>query len=201
MPTPSDIGTLLAKRRACTSRAGADTEFRPYKSNRVVLAGWAVLAPFSKIQTKMKVRRLLELSPRIRVAIGIALLLLVLVLIYPFKTTIVPAWPLRVLNESRVPVRGVNVTEHWQYALLEDAAQEETQKTDGDGRVSFPSRSIRANLLQRAWARLTRKKEGTGTRPVPPASIVVWGSKDVETTVATYDADEAPHPELVVRTK
>ncbi len=141
-----------------------------------------------------------ELDPRVRATIGILLLLLILALLYPFKTTYVPAWPIRVTNQERAPVSRINITEHWQYALLEDAAQEETQKTDDDGRVSFPARSIRANLLQRVWAAVTRKKEGApGTKRLPPASIVIWGSKDHETTVAVYKTSEAPPTELIVR--
>ena len=140
------------------------------------------------------------MNPRIRVAIGVLLLLLILFLLYPFKTTIVPVWSLRVVNAARTPVSGINVTEHWQYVLLEDAAHDEAQKTDHDGRVSFPERTIRANLLQTAWAKFNRKKEGDpGFKRVPPATIVVWGSKEYEATVSVYNPDQAPESEILVR--
>ena len=80
---------------------------------------------------------------------GAAVLLLALFL-YPFKTTIVPRWRLNVVDETRVlGVPDIRVTEHWQHYLLESEGHEEMQKTNQNGLVDFPTRTIRASLASR----------------------------------------------------
>ena len=118
--------------------------------------------------------------------IGI-LLLLVLTLVYPFQITIVPAWDLRIVDETRAPVGAINVTEHWRHYLFESYGQEDLRRTTADGRVSFPARTMRASLLSRAWARIkTIAGDGRHARRDAAASVVVWGSKDYETAVEVY---------------
>jgi hypothetical protein len=60
-----------------------------------------------------------------RRAAAASILLLGLILFYPFQTTIVPEWSLKVVDEEGLPVRDVNVTEHWQHFLLESASHED----------------------------------------------------------------------------
>lgn len=140
------------------------------------------------------------LGPRVRAAIASFLLLLLLVLVYPFKTTIVPEWNLKVVDDGGVAVGEINVTEHWQHYLLESAAHEDVQRTGQDGLVSFPARSIRASLLGRAWATINRiKQDGRRAKRMPAASIVVWGSKHYATTVTVYAPNEPPQSHIVVQ--
>lgn len=140
------------------------------------------------------------LAPRVRAAIATFLLLLLVVFVYPFKTTIVPEWNLKVVDDSGVALGEINVTEHWQHYLLESAAHEESQRTSQDGFVSFPARAIRASLLGRGWATVSRiKQDGRRARRMPVASIVVWGSKDYATTVTVYAPNELPQSHIVVQ--
>jgi hypothetical protein len=147
------------------------------------------------------IQRISDLGPRFWKAVAAALILLLVILIYPFKSTVVPDWHLRVVDEKGAPVRAINVTEHWQHYLLESAAHEELQQTGNDGTVKFPDRAIRASLLRRLLATLDRLDEtGTKARREPSASVVVWGSKSHETAVAVYHEGQAPQSEIVVHT-
>lgn len=140
-----------------------------------------------------------QLGPRWRKALGSALLALLLILLYPFKTTTVPEWNLRVLDDSGSAVRGIKVTEHWQHYLLEASGHEDPRTTNEEGRVGFPARSIRASLLRRLLARVGKiGSQGDRSRTDPYGSVVVWGSKDHATTVAVYPEGGIPQPEIIV---
>jgi hypothetical protein len=130
-----------------------------------------------------------------------AVLVVLLLLFYPFQTTIVPEWSLKVVDEEGAPVREVNVTEHWQHFLLESASHEEMRPVQENGAVSFPERTIRASLLRRGIATIDRfKTDGWRARRSPAASVVVWGNKDYATTVAVYIPSELPPSHVMVPT-
>jgi hypothetical protein len=142
-----------------------------------------------------------KIGPRLIRALTGLLLLLAVLLLFPFKTTIVPTWTLRVMDESATPVPGINVTEHWQHYLLENSGHEDLRQVGADGRVSFPERTIRASLLRRFLANVSRvDKTGAEAKSEPYASVVVWGSKAHETAVAVYHEEQSPQSEIVVHT-
>lgn len=127
------------------------------------------------------------------------LLAVALLLFYPFQTTIVPEWTLKVVDEEGAAVREVNVTEHWQHFLLENEAHEELKPVADNGAVEFPARTIRASLMRRGVATIRRIKQGGWrARRSPAASIVVWGNKAYATTVAVYDASHLPQSHVTV---
>jgi len=142
-----------------------------------------------------------KIEPRVRRVLVVLLLLLAVLLLFPFKTTIVPDWPLRVVDQSGTSVPGIKVTQHWQHYLLESTGHEEVRQAGDDGRVSFPERTIRASLLRRFLATVIRlTKSGTQAKRDPYASLVVWGSKFHETAVAVYHEEQSPQPQVVVHT-
>src|SRR6202022_1146592 len=63
-----------------------------------------------------------------------ALLTAAIVLVYPFQTTVAPAWHLRVIDDTGLAVPGIKVTEHWQHNSLESTGHEDFETTDRDGR-------------------------------------------------------------------
>jgi hypothetical protein len=77
-------------------------------------------------------------------------------LVYPFETTIVPAWKLSVTDENGVPYEELRVVEFWKhYSLeLEKGMNGEERWTDRNGVVQFPRRTIRMSVLGRI-ARMT----------------------------------------------
>ena len=144
-------------------------------------------------------KRLALLSFRLQYALALGLVLSILVLIYPFQTTIVPRWRFLVLDDSGRPVRALKVTEHWQHYLFESEGHEEVMRTEDDGKVDFPERTIRASLLRRVVARINKAVSRSGqTRTDAAASVVLWGSKEYETTVAVYRAPDPPPGQISV---
>ena len=87
-----------------------------------------------------------------KVRVVLLVLFLAALLFYPFETTVVPAWPIRVTDEKGVPFAKYRVRQTWgHYSLcLGGCEQEEERLTDEDGRVEFPRRTIRMGLLGRA---------------------------------------------------
>jgi hypothetical protein len=135
-----------------------------------------------------------------RMILTVVSLLLLFAFLYPSKTTTLPEWKLRVVDDAGEPVAEVNVTEHWQHYLLESAGHEEAQTTNRDGRVSFDLRSIRASLAGRLLARIGKiARQGDAGRTDPYGAVVVWGSKDYATTVAVYQQNEKAQPEIRVQ--
>lgn len=79
----------------------------------------------------------------------LALLGLIVLLIYPFETTVVPEWKIRIVDEAGDPLRVTRVREVWQHYTIESASHEEDLITDGDGYVTFPRPTVRGSLLVR----------------------------------------------------
>lgn len=143
---------------------------------------------------------ILNLEKRFQIALAAVLVLLLLLLLYPFKTVIVPSWPLRVVDDTERPIAGIKVTEHWQHYLLESEGHEELKSTDGYGAVDFPERTIRASLLRRGFAVAGKiVQQGFRGRWDCYGSIVVWGSKDHATTTAVVRPDTMPPEKIVVK--
>lgn len=133
------------------------------------------------------------LAYRFRIAVLAALVLSLFAILYPFQTTTVPQWNLRVVDDGGAPVREINVTEHWQDYLLESEGHEEVRTTNQDGVVSFGLRSISASITRRLFARIgkfgSHQPDG---RAVQYGAVVVWGNKSYETTVAVYQGETPP---------
>ncbi len=141
-----------------------------------------------------------RLGQRSRRILTVASLLFLIAFLYPFKTTTLPEWNVRVVDDAGTPVVEINVTEHWQHYLLESAGHEEAQTSNQDGKVSFDLRSIRASLASRLFARISKiGRQGNRGRTEPYGAVVVWGSKDYETTVAVHQEDEIPPTEIRVQ--
>lgn len=90
-------------------------------------------------------------APARKKRFGLAVLggLLAVLLLYPFETTVVPEWKVRVVDESGNSMIGMAVKEGWEHSSIESHRHEQDLTTDNEGRVTFPRRTIRANLLWR----------------------------------------------------
>ena len=71
------------------------------------------------------------------------------VLLYPFKIIVVPEQRALVVTNAMHPVRNSWVRQTWYNYSLERTWHEEDLPTDCNGRVTFPTRTIRASLLRR----------------------------------------------------
>lgn len=83
----------------------------------------------------------------------IVIILLVLSMV-PFKTTVVPEWKLRIIDENGNPYKGLMVIQHCQDATLEYNCDglETNPYTDQDGYVVFPKRTVQMSLTIRVLA-------------------------------------------------
>jgi hypothetical protein len=78
------------------------------------------------------------------------IILLAALLLAPWKTVVAPAARVRVFDESGNPARGVVVKQEWQYiAVGADHEYKEYSRTDADGYVAVPARTLRIAMLQR----------------------------------------------------
>ncbi|HEV7681880.1 MAG TPA: hypothetical protein VGO68_07145 [Pyrinomonadaceae bacterium] len=130
---------------------------------------------------------------RFRIVAASVVVFLLVIFLYPFQSTTVPEWNLRVVDDAGAPVREINVTEHWQDYMLETEGHEEVRATDQDGRVSFGQRSLRASLTRRLLARISKfgKHQPEG-RAIRYGAVVVWGNRSYETTVAVNQGEIPP---------
>jgi hypothetical protein len=139
-------------------------------------------------------------SNRFRVIVISAAVIFLITFLYPFETTTVPQWNLRIVDDVGAPVREINVTEHWQNYLLETGGHEEAKTTKQDGLVSFDKRSIRASVVRRLFSRISKfGNYNNRGRPIHYGAVVVWGNKSYETTVAVYPGEGTPQSELRVQ--
>ncbi len=71
------------------------------------------------------------------------------ILLYPFKSTVCPAWRIQIVDAEGNSVRDVFVRQHWQDYSVESNGHEQDTHSDENGYVDFPERTIRANILSR----------------------------------------------------
>ena len=72
-----------------------------------------------------------------------------LIALYPWKTTVVPEWKVRIVDQSGAPLRNTGVREVWQHYSIESKSHKQDLLTDKEGYVTFPERTIRSPLAVR----------------------------------------------------
>ena len=146
----------------------------------------------SENQSPSKRRRWLSVS--------VALVSMTLVSIYPFETTVVPAWTLKVVDEHGNLVRGAFVRELWQHDSIESKSHEQDSSTDQDGYVTFPSRTIKASLLSRMFGPVVNFiTEGIHAGYGPHAHVLAL-ERGAEGW-ADYTPGQPPPEQIVVRAR
>jgi hypothetical protein len=132
--------------------------------------------------------------------IGLAMVLLLGVL-YPFESTVVPEWTLRVVGQRGNPVRGEFVRESWAHYSLElnPTRYGADRWSDDNGYVSFPKGTIRASLARRAiFPVLTSIYSlAHGSRGIR-AEVTVWHGADNMPKSLTYEPGNHLPDQIVV---
>lgn len=132
---------------------------------------------------------------------GLVILLacFVVILLYPTKIVVVPAWKIRVMDDSGRPLPDELVRQHWRHYSLGDGGDSEDRRTDAGGYVQFPERTARASLLRRVLVPLKDTAAlGPHASYGPSANVMVWGGSTVP-GIAWYKSGEALPDELVLR--
>lgn len=114
---------------------------------------------------------------------------------YPFETTVVPEWNMRIIDASGNPVPKAVVSERWRHHSIETHGHNESGTTDSEGYVSFPRRAIRASLVFRMVGPAVVALNVHGESG-PKASALVLGPYS-SMTKTTYSSGE-PLPQTIV---
>jgi hypothetical protein len=130
--------------------------------------------------------------------ISISILVVILgVLLFPFKTTVVPLWKVRVVDEAGKPLAQVAVTEYWRHTSAESDDHHAESITDDSGYVTFPRRTIRASLIRRLIGQLINRMNVHGVDLGPHAYLIVAGDMNSTTHNSDYLPGK-PLPEEIV---
>ena len=91
-------------------------------------------------------------------------ILVLAVLLYPERLTIVPAFHVRLVDQSGDPLANTAVSELWQQTSAQKMEVLQQVTTNSQGEVDLPERTIRASLFKRALGCLTyMSRQGFGT--------------------------------------
>jgi hypothetical protein len=125
---------------------------------------------------------------------------LIVVLLVPYECTVVPAWRIRVVDESGELVRGVTVRQHWQHYAVEDYGHEAELQTDENGYVVFPQRTIKTNGFSLVFGSLGNILENPihGDGFLPDAHVVVFGWDRGYVDGGTWYSIFSPMPSQIV---
>src|SRR5438034_7256296 len=69
--------------------------------------------------------------------------------LYPSRSTVCPAWTIRIVDTAGNPLRGAFVRQVWEDYSVESTSHEQDAYTDGDGFVSFAGRRVPSMWLVR----------------------------------------------------
>jgi hypothetical protein len=130
------------------------------------------------------------------ILIGFSLLA---VLLFPYRTTCVPEWKVRVIDEKGAPIARIWVNQSWEnYSLRPGKVYSETRYTDTDGWVDFPERTMRASLRRRAWGPI-REVLKLGIHASTGNHAMVLASDTNRRGVLVYNGGNIPGQLLIVR--
>ena len=91
-------------------------------------------------------------------------ILVLIILLYPEKLIIVPAYHVRLVDQSGDPLANTAVSELWQQTSAQRMEILQQVMTNERGEVDLPERTIRASLFRRALGCLAyMSREGFGT--------------------------------------
>ena len=88
-------------------------------------------------------------NPNLKRMKFLIILLFIALFLYPFESTVVPAKNVLVVTEDWKPIQDAMVRQSWKNYSLEYEGHEQDSRTDENGRVTFPRRTMRASILRR----------------------------------------------------
>lgn len=98
--------------------------------------------------------QLIQNLRRRKAVVAVLLVVVGVVALYPLKTTVVPEWTVRIVDESGAPLKSTAVREVWQHYDIESKGHRQDFMTDNQGYVTFPERTVRGALAVRVVRRM-----------------------------------------------
>jgi hypothetical protein len=96
-------------------------------------------------------------------ALSLFSILVLVLLLYPEKLTIVPAYHVRLVDQSGEPLANTFVSELWQQTAAQRIESLQQVMTNAQGEVDLPQRTVRASLVERMLGCLRNvRRQGFG---------------------------------------
>lgn len=116
---------------------------------------------------------------------------------------IVPAWRVQIVDEAGHPLKGALVRQVWQDYDVEQRSHEQDARSDDDGYVIFPKRTIRTSPEERAKGRTNNfRRLGVHASFGVHAYVLAWGEivgcQRLEGD-ADYEEGKPPPSQLIMR--
>jgi len=122
------------------------------------------------------------------------------VFLYPFETLVVPEWKARIVDERDNPLANVRVSEHWQQYSIEIQGHEADARTDPQGYLAFPRRTIHASLFMILFGAIRNiLRTGIHSSFGPSAYLIVLTDFKHSTENADYTPGKPLAQTIVVR--
>ena len=123
--------------------------------------------------------------------------------LYPARSTVSPAWTIRIVDTAGNPLSGAFVRQVWKDYSVESASHEQDAHTDENGFVSFPERTVRSSWLARTVGVISNTVSlGVHASYGPSAQVLAYGDtvggKRLEGS-ATYQPGKPLAEKLVTR--
>src|SRR5438034_6853936 len=94
--------------------------------------------------------------------------------LYPARSTVSPAWTIRIVDTAGNPLSGAFVRQVWKDYSVESASHEQDAHTDENGHVSFPERTIRSSWLARTFGVISQTVSRSEERRVGKECRCRW---------------------------
>jgi hypothetical protein len=89
------------------------------------------------------------MKPNRKVPLALSAVLVAALLFLPWNSTVAPRIRIQVLDETGSPAAGVRVEQEWEYFAIGSDRHREISKTDAEGYVAFPQRSVKISAVRK----------------------------------------------------
>src|SRR2546422_8764712 len=90
--------------------------------------------------------------------------------LYPSRSTVCPAWTIRIVDTAGNPLSGAFLRQGWKDYSVEAARHEQDVHTDEKGYVSFSERTVKASWLARKFCVIPQTMSPGGHASDVPAA-------------------------------
>ena len=111
------------------------------------------------------------------------IVILAVLLLFPFESLQSPLWEVSVVDQANKPIGGITVRESYQHYSAQFSGGETDLTTDNQGRVTFPAKTLRDNLLKRFAVIASSATAGVHASFGPHAYVLAFGNGVVGNSV------------------
>jgi hypothetical protein len=121
-----------------------------------------------------------------------------LILAIPVPHQIVPAWPMRVIDQNGRAVSGIATTQTWRHPVYHPQMLAETRRSDFRGRLTFPERTAWSSGLRYLYGLIANVAQHGASASFGP-DVWVYAKKDADFGSSNvYTRGQTPPDTLVI---